>query len=594
MFAAIIFFGCIVSRPSLMDDVDAVHGQMARNMLDSGDWTIAHLDGVPYIEKAPLVYWLIAFAYRVFGIHDWVARIPIALAAVLLCWITARYGRWAFGRRAGFYAGLSLATCAGLFLFTRILIPDVILTLAVCIGFWSFQRVLEEDESHPRGWAALLAASLGVGLLLKGLIAIVVPIGGAMVYLAITRQLFSRQVWRRLHVFAGALIILTIAAPWHVSAMLRMPPYLDFTLHSGPGQYHGFFWFYFINEHVLRFLNLRYPRDYNTVPRAAFWLLHLVWLFPWCVYFPAAARLGYKPVDRAGRTRLLALCWAGFLLVFFTFSTTQEYYSLPIYPALALLLGAAMSGYTRSVRWGTKAVGVISASAFLAIVTLLFMVRGVGTPGDISNALQQHPEAYTLSLGHLGDLTIKSFAYLRAPLAVAGLGFLVGAIGVWRFSFHRAALAVALMMVLFLHASRMALVVFDPYLSSRPLAEVLNHAPQGELIVDGQYYSFSSVFFYSHRNALLLNGRVNNLEYGSYAPGSPDIFIDDGKFTQLWSSPARYYLVTDETQLSRLRALVGSAKLVPVAASGGKFLFTNTFAGEALLLSGAVDRTEAL
>ena len=143
--------------------------------------------------------------------------------------------------------------------------------------------------------------------------------------------------------FTGALIFLAIAAPWHILATLRMPPYLNFTMHSGPGEYHGFFWFYFINEHVLRFLNLRYPRDYNTVPRLAFWGLHLLWLFPWSVYFPAVARLHFKPVDRAGRTRLLALCWAGFLLVFFTFSTTQEYYSMPIYPALALLLGCAMA-----------------------------------------------------------------------------------------------------------------------------------------------------------------------------------------------------------------------------------------------------------
>lgn len=267
---------------------------------------------------------------------------------------------------------------------------------------------------------------------------------------------------------------------------------------------------------------------------------------------------------------------------------------MPIYPALALLLGSAMSGYTRSVRWGTKAVGVISAAALAAIIALLFMVRGVGTPGDISNALQQHPEAYTLSLGHLGDLTVNSFAYLRASLVVAGLGLLAGAVGVWRFSFHRAVLAIAMMMVLFLHASRMALVVFDPYLSSRPLAEALSQAPKGELIVDGPYYSFSSVFFYANRNALLLNGRSNNLEYGSYAPGAPDVFIDDARFTQLWSSPVLYYLVTDATQLSRLRTLVGSARLVPVAASGGKFLFTNTLAGQPLSRSGAAHRIEGL
>jgi 4-amino-4-deoxy-L-arabinose transferase-like glycosyltransferase len=465
LFAAAIFLGCIVSPPALMDDADAVQAQIARNMLDSGDWTIARLDGVPYLEKSPLIYWLMAMSYRVLGVHDWAARIPVALADVLLCWVTARYGRWAFGRRAGFCAGLTLATSDGLFLFTRIQIPDVMLTLSVCLALWSFQRVLDEGEPHPRRWAALLAASLGVGLLLKGLIAVLAPVGGVLVYLAATRQLFSLRVWRRMHVFSGALICLAIAAPWHVLATRRMPPYFDFTLYSGPGEYRGFFWFYFMNEHVLRFLNLRYPRDYSTVPRLAFWLLHLVWLFPWSVYFPAAASLSYKPVDRAGRTRLMALCWTGFLLIFFTFSTTQEYYSMPVYPALALLLGSAMAGNGRWLRIGTWTLGIFSAAAVLAIAAILFLVHGAATPGDISRALQQHPEAYTLSLGHLGDLTIQSFAYLRVPLVLAGLAFLIGAIGGWRLSERRAFLAFAVMMVLFLHASRLALVAFDPYLS---------------------------------------------------------------------------------------------------------------------------------
>ncbi len=581
LFATAVFFGCILSPPALMDDVDAVQAQIGRNMLDSGDWTIARLDGVPYIEKAPVIYWLIALSYRALGVHDWAARIPVALAAVLLCWLTARYGRWAFGGRAGFYAGLSLGTCAGLFLFTRIQIPDVMLTFSVCLAFWSFQRAIDEDEPHPRLWAALLAASLGVGLLLKGLIAVVAPVGGVLLYLAVTRQLFSPAIWRRLHLFTGALIVLAIAAPWHILATLRMPPFFDLTLHSGPGEYRGFFWFYFINEHVLRFLNLRYPRDYNTVPRPAFWLLHLLWLFPWSFYFPAAVTLPFKPVDRAGRTRLMALCWAGFLLVFFTFSTTQEYYSMPVYPAMALLLGYAMAGESRWLRIGTRTLAIVSAAALIVIVKILVMVRGVPTPGDISKALVQHPEAYTLSLGHMGDLTIQSFAYLRLPLVLAGLAFLVGAVGAWRFSSLRAFLALAIMMVLFLHASRAALVVFDPYLSSRPLAEALNRAPAGQLIMDGAYYDYSSVFFYTNRSALLLNGRVTNLEYGSYVPGAAPVFIDDSGFIQLWNGDARCYVVTDTAKLSTLAGKVGQDHLHLVAESGGKFLFTNLAIGSA-------------
>jgi 4-amino-4-deoxy-L-arabinose transferase-like glycosyltransferase len=575
LLAALIFLGCTVSPPGLMDDVDAVQGQIARNMLTSGDWVVARLDGVPYLEKSPLIYWLIAISYRLFGVHDWAARLPVALAAILLAWMTWRYGRWAFGAVAGFYAGLAVATCVGLFLFTRIQIPDVMLTVCVCVAFWSFQRALDEQEARPRLWAALLAASLGIGLLLKGLIALVAPIGGVILYLALTRQILTRAVWKRLHVFTGALIILAIAAPWHVLATLRMPPYFNFTLHSGPGEYHGFFWFYFINEHVLRFLNLRHPRDYNTVPRPAFWLLHLLWLFPWSVFFPAVVGLSFKPVDRAGRACLLALCWAAFLLIFFTFSTTQEYYSMPVYPALALLLGSAIAERGRWVRAGTRLAGTVAILAAAAIGGILFSVRHIATPGDISSALQQHPEAYTLSLGHLVDLTLSSFAYLRVPLIVAGIAFVIGALGAWLLRGRAAFVAIAVMMVVFFHASRLALVKFDPYLGSRPLAEALLHSPPGQLILHGEYYSFSSVFFYTGRTALLLNGRGNNLEYGSYAPGSAPVFIGDEQFAELWSKPQRCYVLTDANDVSHLGRIVDMAALHRVAESGGKLLLAN-------------------
>ena len=325
LIAAIVFLGCIFSPPSLMDDVDAAQPQIARNMIVSGDWVTPHLNGVAYMEKPPLKYWMIAASFQVFGVYDWAARLPMALCAVALCWLTARIGFWAFSERAGLYAGLALSTCVGMFLFTRVLIPDIALAFTITVALWSFSRTLEQDEPHPRRWAALLAASIGTGLLLKGLIAAVFPIGGGLLYLTVTGQLFRRGTWQRLRPFSGTWIILAIAAPWHILATIQNPPYFHFGFDSGPGQYHGFFWFYFFNEHLLRFLNLRYPHDYNTVPRLYFWLFHLLWLFPWSAYFPALVKLDYKPMDRGGRTRLVAVCWTGFLLVFFTFSSTQEY-----------------------------------------------------------------------------------------------------------------------------------------------------------------------------------------------------------------------------------------------------------------------------
>src|SRR3954454_17766501 len=121
--ASLVFLVSVVSPPRLMDDVDAVQAQIARNMLASGDYVSARLDGVAYLEKAPLVYWLMAASYSVFGVHDWAARLPLALAVVLLCFVTYRFSRWAFDDRAGMFAGIILATSVGLFLFTRILIP---------------------------------------------------------------------------------------------------------------------------------------------------------------------------------------------------------------------------------------------------------------------------------------------------------------------------------------------------------------------------------------------------------------------------------------------------------------------------------------
>ena len=560
-----------------MDDVDAVQAQIARNMFASGDWVTARLNGIAYLEKSPLIYWMMAVSYRVFGVHDWAARLPLVLAVVLLCWVTYRFGCWAFNNEAGLYAGIALATSAGLFLFTRILIPDAMLTLAITGAIWAWFRLLEPDREPALRWSMLLGACLGIGLLLKGLIAIVFPLAAGLTYMAITRQSISADAWRRLRLGIVAAVTSAIAAPWHVLATFRNPPYLVFSMHSGPGEYHGFFWFYFINEHVLRFLNLRYPRDYNTVPRLWFWLLNLVWIFPWSVYLLACGTGLFQRDSRPGRARLMLLCWIGAVMLFFTFSTTQEYYSMPIYPALALLVGAALSSGNRWVPISTRALLVLFALLSMALSTILLLVWRQPTPGDIAAALTQHSELYTLSLGHMRDLTLHAFAYLKLPLALAAFAFGAGAWGLFasRSNVRRTVLILAASMIVFFHAARIALIRFEDYLGSYPLAESLQQNPPGQLIEADAYYAFSSVFFYTGRSALLLNGRVNNLEYGSYAPGAPDLFIDDARFVSLWNESARYYLLTYGTDLPRLEELVGRANLRVVKKNADNYLLTN-------------------
>ena len=195
--------------------------------------------------------------------------------------MTARFGAWAFGRRAGLYAGLVLATSVGLFLFTRILIPDVMLTLTITMALWGMLRALEEEERHPTAWAMAMWAAMGTGLLLKGLIAAVFPVAAGLLYLGLTRQLLAARTWRRLQAdLRECCWLLAIAAPWHVLATLRNPPYFDFTMHSEKR----------LVSRVLLVLLHQRARAAVSEPAisaglqhgaaAVFWLFHLLWLFP--------------------------------------------------------------------------------------------------------------------------------------------------------------------------------------------------------------------------------------------------------------------------------------------------------------------------
>jgi hypothetical protein len=453
---------------------------------------------------------------------------------------------------------------------------------------------MEEGGEDRRWWAWGFWAFIGVGMLLKGLLAALVPVAAGTLYLLLTRRFFVRGTWRRLRPFTGIPLALLIYAPWVALATLRNPPYFNFTLHSDPGVYRGFFWFYFINEHILRFLNLRYPRDYNTVPRIPFLLLHFVWIFPWSVFVPVALK-GWRPFaeDRASRLRLLAVIWIVFLLTFLSFSTTQEYYSMPCYPAFALLAGAGLAagieswqrardkgqpGADGDVRsWISAGYGVLAAvgcAAAVAAGVILYLVRDITPVGDISSALSQHPSEYTLSLGHMLDLTLASFAYLRSPLALAGLAFGAGALAAW---FTRrsavAPLCLAAMMTLFIHAANRAMDVFDPYLSSRPLADALLRSPSGQLVIEGHYYPASSLVFYTNRKALLIDGRQENLAYGSAAPGAPPVFLENADLARLWEGSERIYLIAPEESRLRFQSLLG--RLYMVAERGGKCLLSN-------------------
>jgi 4-amino-4-deoxy-L-arabinose transferase-like glycosyltransferase len=316
----IIFFAALFSPP-LLDDADATHANAARHMALSGDLVTLHVNGIRYLEKAPLPYWLGALSFRLFGFNTFAAHLPQAIGVLLLALLGYHWAFRAFNARAAFYTGLATLTTVGVFLFTRYYIPEVLLSLFLCIALYCLLQCLPPsagpDQQSPKHKAAFSNAEkravittgaqrsgetsaffsptayayamwtvLALAVLTKGLVALIFFSGAAILYLALSGEFRN---WRSVKPFTGILLFLLIAAPWHILAGLR---------NAGGMNGHGFFWFYFINEHFLRFLGRRYPMDYNKLPSSLFWSLHLVWLFPWSLFCGALIHQAYTAFQR--------------------------------------------------------------------------------------------------------------------------------------------------------------------------------------------------------------------------------------------------------------------------------------------------------
>jgi 4-amino-4-deoxy-L-arabinose transferase-like glycosyltransferase len=572
VLTAVIYIS-ISFEPSIADDADAIHTQAAKEMLLRNDWVSLYVNGVRYLQKAPLLYWLVAIAYQVFGVNEFAVRFPTVLAIVLLGGITYIFGRWAYSQKAGLYAAAILVSCAGMFLFTRIMIPEALLTLLFAIAHLCFLRAFFGTGKEKRFYYGFYAAT-ALALLTKGLIGIVFAVGPAFLFLLLTGNLSA---WKELRLFSGFALFMAIAAPWHLLAGF---------------QNENFFWFYFVNEQFLRFFSKRYPLDYGKVPFLNYWLLHLVWLFPWSAGFPllVTQRFSLKAkADRQTQVNLYLWLWAGLILVFFNFSSSQEYYTFPIYPAIALLLGAA---FVKAEEEGKPKKYLLWVNGILAAIALIFAAvlgalvwnaRNVQPTGDLSSFLNQvstQSEQYMLSLGHLFDLTPQAMAELRGPAIgaalVVGIGF---PLAYWFRKRREHARTMTIMLItmglLFICANR-AHTHFDPVLSSRVLADEIMQRwePGAKIVINGTYESGSSLAFYTNQPIFLLNGRILVMEFGSRYPDAPPIFLTDEDVRRLWRGSNRIFLFTENAKKEALLKNL-ALPVIPVAEKGGKSLLMN-------------------
>ena len=574
LWAAIYFAG--IFTPALLDDVDTIHAEAAREMVLRHDWVTLYTDGIRYLEKAPLMYWGVAASYKIFGVHDWSTRLPLMLGVLALLLATYALGRQAYGERGGFYSSVVLATCLGPYIFTRFQIPDIIVGLWLTLSAVCFLLSLEQEG--PSRWVCWgLAATCALSVLTKSLIGLVFPLGTIVLYLLITGNLSHIS---RLRLFSSTLVFFAIAAPWHILAALRNP---------SQGAVKGFLWFYFVNEQFLRYVNKRVPPGYDTVPLLIFWGLTVLWLAPWMVFLPQSLKqIPWRwrelrgQLTSAQRASLFCVLWALVIVGFFSFSTRQEYYTIPAIPALALLIGGWLakeapesdSGAGRVSSW---VLFVIVALGSIVGGTLLFSSRPPLPGADLADLLQKNPQQYDLSLGHFLDLTPEALGMFRPQLIAAVVSLFVGAGANLLLRYQRKPeygnMVLAVMMVALLACVHAAFVTFSPVLSSQQLAVAIakHYRPGNVVVIDGQYHEASTLNFYLRVPVQVLHQPSGNLWYGSQFPDAPRVFETEASLARLWNGPATVFLWTNQESPKELDRLPHYF----LARRGGKSVFTN-------------------
>ncbi|HEX3987476.1 MAG TPA: glycosyltransferase family 39 protein [Acidobacteriaceae bacterium] len=538
-------------KPPLLDGADALSAEIAREMLTAGHWITPWANGFRYAHHSPLLYWTIAWSFGLFGVSDWAARLPVALATLALLAATFSLGRRIFHSHAAFYSTLALMTSYGVFLFGHLLLRDVFLCLWTTIAINCFWRSLEQKQ-HQLSTAIGFGACCALGVLTQGVLGVLFPLVVVFLYLLLTRQLSHLLRW---HPVPSLLAFFVIVLPWHIAAR--------------------------IDSGHIRLGALMPAMQGGRVPLFVFWPLLLLWIVPWCAFSLRALRIGASPQpDRRRQARLLCLLWILTVLILFSFTARQEFNLLSALPPMALLAGGWLAEDESLPHHQGRVAAVIlfcigmAAAAFVGY--LLFAAPRPGPGVDIATLLRPHPGPHTVFFGYLFDLTLPAMGAFRVPLWIALLAILAGVSGGLFFRLRdNARMAncfLAGMTVAILIAAHLALNTFSPVLSSEILAEAIKPEvrPADAVIVNGPFEGASSLAFYLERQLLILSSGKTGQNPGSGVSVNPSVFISPADLATLWTGTARVWLWSPVETLPHLPAPV-----YVIGRSGGKVIVSN-------------------
>jgi 4-amino-4-deoxy-L-arabinose transferase-like glycosyltransferase len=513
IFLGTLFFGLFLgSRPLSVPD-EGRYAEIPREMVVTGDWLTPRLNGVKYFEKPPLVYWFTALSIRLFGLSEWSSRLAPALFALMGCLSLYVTGATLFNRRTGVLSAIVLATSVLYYAISRTLILDMPVTALITVSLCSFLIALRQ----PDGWKRLALlyafyAGCGLTMLTKGLIGIVIPGMIIFVWMLVMNQW---SVLRSLYLPSGLILFLLIAAPWHILVQRANPE---------------FFNFYFIHEHLQRYLTKvhgRYKPFWYFIPVLA------GGLFPWSAFLVQAVR---RALPRSWKDRHLhremvfLLLWAGLIFLFFSASSSKlAPYILPVFPPLALIIGKYLAD-----AWEQGAIpGLHGAYVGLAILASVLAV------------------ALALLPRFRPEIDAAVFRPYSAALIVI---LLAGVASTWfqnkRHGIQRSLSVLITATSLFLITANTAM----PHLDTRSMKDEVQLLkpmirPGDEIMSYHTYYQDLPVYLERTITVVEWTGEMN---FGTTVEDTSGWMINENEFLRRWNGPNRVFLVTNQENYVRL------------------------------------------
>ena len=340
-----LYLGLSFMRPLASPD-EGRYSEIPREMVASGDWVTPHLNGMQYFYKPPMFYWMQAVSIEAFGINRVSLRLANAAMAVFGICATYAAARALYGRRVGIFSAAILGTSVLYYALGQIITLDMTVAVFIAAAMFSFIVALKRSGI----WRGLLILSFfamcALAVMSKGLIGILIPCAVIFIYAFAVgifnffRQLRPSDLW---WCIAGVLLFLGIALPWHILAMIANPAYdTSEGMFSKNWEGQGFFWYYIIHEHFLRYIDAE--TSMREQPWFFFLILAPVGLIPWIVALPQSVwseiKGGYRNLREKNPEFIFFTVWILFVILFFSISKSKLVpYIIPIYPALAVIVG---------------------------------------------------------------------------------------------------------------------------------------------------------------------------------------------------------------------------------------------------------------